>query len=142
AALFTAGMMLTIRTSPPSRLAQAIGYYGVANLAMNAVAPAAAEIVADRAGWTPVFAIACVAGALAFVVAYGLPDERPGQTRAIDTWSLLRKPQTIAMVAIVGIWGGAFGAMFVFHQPFALSIGITKVRDFFVAYTITAVFAR
>ena len=50
AVLFTAGMMLTISTSPPSRLAQAIGYYGVANLAMNAVAPAAAEIIADRAG--------------------------------------------------------------------------------------------
>src|SRR6185369_4767334 len=68
AVLFTSGMMLTIGMSPPSRLAQAIGYYGVANLAMNAVAPAAAEIIAERVGWTPIFLLAAVAGVLAFLV--------------------------------------------------------------------------
>src|SRR6185369_17241728 len=88
AVLFTAGMMLTIRTSPPGRLAQAIGYYGVANLSMNAVAPATAEIIAERAGWTPIFALACIAGALAFVVAYALPDERPVHTNAVGMWAL------------------------------------------------------
>src|SRR6185295_4326967 len=76
AVLFTAGMMLTIGMSPPSRLAQAIGYYGVANLAMNAVAPAAAEIIADKVGWTPIFALAAAAGVLALLVACGLPSER------------------------------------------------------------------
>jgi MFS family permease len=142
AVLFTAGMMLTIGTSPPSRLAQAIGYYGVANLAMNAVAPAAAEMIAERAGWTPVFALASGIGVLAFLVAFLLPDERPARANDVGIWTLLGKRSSLTMIAIVAIWGGAFGAMITFHQPFALALGITKVRGFFVAYMLTAVFAR
>jgi MFS family permease len=142
AVLFTAGMMLTIGTSPPSRLAQAIGYYGVANLAMNAVAPAAAEIVADRAGWTPIFVVAAVTGVLAFAVAWWLPDERPVHTNEVGMWTLLVRRRSLTMVAIVAIWGGAFGAMFIFHQPFALSLGMKQVRGFFVAYTVAAIFTR
>jgi MFS family permease len=142
AALFTAGMVLTIDISPPSRLAQAIGYYGVANLAMNAVAPAIGEIIAERAGWKPVFAFAAVTGVLAWLVGRGLPEERPKAAKAVDIWSILARPRTIAMVTVVSIWGAAFGAMFIFHQPFALSLGMTKVRGFFIAYTATAMFAR
>jgi MFS family permease len=142
AVLFTAGMMLTIGMSPPSRLAQAIGYYGVANLAMNAVAPAAAEIIAERVGWTPIFALAAVAGVLAFVVACGLPDERVAPTREVGMWTLLASRRSLTMVAIVAIWGGAFGAMFTFHQPFALAVGMKQVRGFFVAYTVAAIFTR
>jgi predicted MFS family arabinose efflux permease len=142
AVLFTAGMMLTIRLSPPSRLAQAIGYYGVANLAMNAVAPAAAEIISDRVGWTPVFVLACAMGLLALLLAYGLPNERPSQKNTVRMSTLIRRPHTLVMACIVAIWGSAFGAMFIFYQPFALSLGIQKLRGFFIAYTLTAVFAR
>jgi MFS family permease len=142
AVLFTAGMMLTIRTSPPARLAQAIGYYGVANLAMNAVAPACAEILAERAGWTPIFALASATGALAWLVARALPDERPARAKQVGMWELIGRRRSLSMVAIVAIWGGAFGAMFVFHQPFALALGMKNVRGFFIAYTFTAIFAR
>jgi MFS family permease len=142
AALFTAGMMLTIEVSPPSRLAQAIGYYGLANLVMNAIAPAIGEIIAERAGWRPVFAFAAAMGLVGWLVGRGLPEERRAPARAVGMWSLLSRPRTIAMVAVVSIWGGAFGAMFIFHQPFALALGMNKVRGFFIAYTLTAMFAR
>jgi MFS family permease len=142
AVLFTAGMMLTIGTSPPARLAQAIGYYGVANLAMNAIAPAAAEIMAERVGWKPIFALASATGLLAVLVACFLPDERPEHANEVGMLELLVKRRSLSMVAIVTIWGGAFGAMIVFHQPFALALGMKNVRGFFIAYTITAVFSR
>jgi MFS family permease len=142
AILFTAGMMLTIKLSPSNRLAQAIGYYSVATLAMNAVAPAAAEIISDRFGWTPVFVLASVMGFLGLLLGYGLPNERPSEKTAVRMSTLLVKPETLAMAGVVAIWGCAFGAMFIFYQPFALSLGIQKLRGFFVAYTLTAVLAR
>jgi predicted MFS family arabinose efflux permease len=135
-------MMLTISTSPPSRLAESIGYYGVSNLAMNAVAPAVAEIIADRFGWKPIFALAAVAGFLGFVLSRALPEERPVPGSNLKMWALARRPQSLAMIAIVTIWGWAFGAMLVFHQPLALSVGIDKVKGFFIAYTATAVLSR
>src|SRR5262249_55020414 len=35
-----------------------------------------------------------------------------------------------------------FAAAFTFHQPFALSLGIERVADFFVSYSITAMLVR
>jgi len=142
AVLFTAGMMVTIGTSPPGRLAQAIGYYGVANLAMNAVAPASAEIIADRFGWKPVFLLASLAGIFGLLLSFALPGAAPTRSSVVPMWTLARRPRTVAMIAIFAIWGCAFGAMFIFCQPFALSLGITKLRGFFVAYTLAAIFAR
>jgi MFS family permease len=142
AVLFTAGMMLTIGTSPAARLAQAIGYYGVANLVMNAVAPATAEILAERTGWTPIFVLASATGVLGFLIAFWLPDERPARPSDVSIFELLSRRRSLSMVAIVAIWGGSFAAMFVFHQPFALELGMKNVRGFFIAYTVTAIFAR
>jgi predicted MFS family arabinose efflux permease len=60
----------------------------------------------------------------------------------VGMWALLRRRRSLSMVAIVTVWGAAFGAMITFHQPFALALGITKVRGFFIAYMLTAVFSR
>jgi MFS family permease len=142
AVMFTAGMMLTISLSPPLRLVQAIGYYGVATLVMNAIAPATAEILAEKAGWKPIFVLAALAGCLGFAFSLGLPDDRPRSAETVGTWRLLRRPATVLMVGIVAVWGLAFGAMFVFHQPYAIALGIRNVRGFFIAYTAAAVLSR
>ena len=46
------------------------------------------------------------------------------------------------MAVVAAVWGAAFGAMFTFSQPFALELGITRVRGFFIAYTAAALFSR
>ncbi|HUK63655.1 MAG TPA: MFS transporter, partial [Dongiaceae bacterium] len=43
---------------------------------------------------------------------------------------------------VAALTGVAFAAAFTFSQPFALSLGIQRVSDFFVAYSITAVVVR
>jgi predicted MFS family arabinose efflux permease len=142
ALMFTAGMTLTISLAPKGRLAQAIGYYSVANLAMNAVAPATAELLADRTGWGTIFVIASLMAGLAFVLGCRLPADRPKETGMTSMWTLFFRPSSLSMVVIVAIWGGAFGAMFIFHQPFALSLGIRGLRGFFIAYTLAAIGIR
>ena len=140
---FTAGMIMTTTLAPAPRLAQAIGYYGSANLAMNAVAPGVAETIAERAGWKPVFVLASVTGLLAFWIARRLPDMRADRgVPTIGMWKLLLRARSLWMVIIVAVWGAAFGAMFTFIQPFALELGITQVRGFFIAYTAAALFSR
>ncbi|HKQ68509.1 MAG TPA: MFS transporter [Polyangiaceae bacterium] len=143
ALLFTAGMMLTIRVAPKARMAQAFGYYGAANLAMNAVAPAVAEMVAEAASWKVVFAIAAGIAAVALVLARGLPEgEAPPRADPTSLVSVLLRPSSLWMTAIVVVWGAAFGAMFTFSQPFALLLKIRYVRGFFIAYTLAALFSR
>jgi predicted MFS family arabinose efflux permease len=140
---FTAGMMMTTSLAPAPRLAQAIGYYGSANLAMNAVAPGVAETIAEHAGWRPVFILACATGLAGLGIAYRLPDLRAERGHAaIGMWNLLLRPRSLWMVVVAVIWGAAFGAMFTFSQPFALGLGMTRVRGFFIAYTAAALFSR
>ena len=43
---------------------------------------------------------------------------------------------------MVGLTGASFGAMFTFHQPFALELGIPQVRGFFLAYAGVALTVR
>jgi predicted MFS family arabinose efflux permease len=114
---FTAGMMMTTSLAPAERLAQAIGFYGSANLAMK--------------------------GFAGFLVARGLPEIVNGRAESTTgMWSLASRPQSLWMAAVGTLWGAAFGAMFTFSQPFALELGITHVRGFFIAYTAAALFSR
>ena len=112
---------MTIALAPPEQLAKAIGYYGAANLAMNAVAPAVAEAVAERFGFTPVFALAAGSGAVAgFVLTRTLPRGDPDhRAPGVGLYALVARPSSLyRMIAIGTLWGVAFSAMFVFHQPF------------------------
>jgi MFS family permease len=43
---------------------------------------------------------------------------------------------------VSSVLGVACGTMFAFHQPLALQAGISRVGDFLVAYTLTAVLLR
>jgi predicted MFS family arabinose efflux permease len=52
------------------------------------------------------------------------------------------RPGLATILIASGLAGVTFGAMFTFHQPYALSLGITRVSDFLVAYAIAAVFVR
>jgi predicted MFS family arabinose efflux permease len=140
---FTAGMMMTTGLAPAQRLAQAIGYYGSANLAMNAVAPGIAETIAESYGWRPAFMLASIAGLLGFSFARGLPEIVTGHAESTTgMWSLALRPRSVWMATVAAVWGVAFGAMFTFSQPFAIELGITRVRGFFIAYAAAAVFSR
>jgi predicted MFS family arabinose efflux permease len=140
---FTAGMMMTTTLAPAPRLAQAIGYYGSANLAMNAVAPGVAETIADSYGWRPAFVLASAAGLFGFLIARGLPDVVAGRAESTTAmWNIASRPRSLWMAAVATVWGAAFGAMFTFSQPFALQLGVTHVRGFFIAYTAAALFSR
>jgi MFS family permease len=138
---FAAGGALAVDESPPERLAQGVAVFGLSFLSMNAIAPATAELVAGRAGWPAAFAVASLGAFLCALLslrirerpALGAPAPRPA------VGILARAPRVYVVIALVGL---ALSAMFTFHQPYALSLGIHRVSDFFVAYALTAVVLR
>ncbi len=142
---FVAGGALVTDQAPAERLGQAIGLYGLTMLSTNAVAPALAEAIADRIGWTPVFGAAAVAATVAFALAFTLrehrqPPEDPTQVPSL--WSVISSRRALWFMSISGLCGGAFGAMFTFSQPFALDLGMTHMRSFFGAYAAMGIFVR
>ena len=56
--------------------------------------------------------------------------------------SVFARPSIATVLTASGLAGVTFGALFTFHQPYVLALGITRVSDFLVAYAIAAVFVR
>ena len=142
---FVAGATLAIDEAPPERLGQAIGLFGLTFLAMNAIAPAAAEEIAVRVGWPATFLTAAVFALVSAGLSRRLRNRRPPPTREVQVAGLLEmalRPRQLRVTTAIALVGVALGAMFTFHQPFALELGMTRVRSFFVAYAASAVVMR
>jgi MFS transporter, DHA1 family, multidrug resistance protein len=141
ALVYNAGMVLVTELAPPGRLAQAIGWFASANLMMNAVAPVVAEMLAERAGFGPVFSLAGLAALLGGLLALRLQGGEPPPRRS-SLWAVARSENALRMAAVLLAVGVGFGVMFFFSPPFALTLGIRNVGGFFIAFTAGALFVR
>jgi MFS family permease len=140
--VFNAAAALTADLAPPRRLGQAIGYFGVSVLCTNAMAPLAAEAIAERAGWAPVFVLGGVAATLSAGLALRIREpSQPRRPAAFSYRGLLSRPR-VAVLLVAAVCGCALGTMFTFTQPFALQQGIHTFGGFFASYTLGALVMR
>ena len=141
---FAAGAALCVDAAPPNRLGQAIGLFGLTYVLMGAFAPAVVEGMAAESGWDGAFSVAAVAAGLCATLAlfvHETPIEASG-ARPVALGSILREREMLASFAIVGLLGIAFGCAMSFHQPWALSLGLTELRAFFIANSSAAAATR
>lgn len=126
---------------PKERLSQAIGFLGVAMLATNALAPAVVEPIADRFGWGIAFGVPGLLSLLCVLLVPGLPG--PVATEpAPKSRSSFARPTVLPVHYGSLLMGCGIGVMFTFTQPYALSLGATRVGDFFFGYVAMAMFVR
>lgn len=142
---FNATGALLTDYAPPERMGQAIGWLGSCNVLMNAVATMLAEPLAAAQGWQAVFMLACLAATLSFGMSFSLRDApRAPQPSAAGGPALPRitlAPLGPVLCAAL-LMGSTFTAVFSFVQPYALSLGSSAVRSFYLGYTISAVLGR
>ncbi len=145
ACVFNSTTTLVTEQVPAQRMAQALGIFGVALLSTHAIAPAAAELVSERYGWGPVFNGSCALGILSLLLTLALTEKTrapSAQGASVGIGQLLSRARSQRIVFTIATAGAGFGTLFVLHQPFALSLGITRISGFFVAYASAAVFVR
>ena len=141
---FVAASTLAADVAPPRRLGQALGLFGAMMVSTNALAPAAGEWISNHFGWTAMFAATAAAAALSGALLLGV-REHPrarGEAKVPGLASVFGRPDIATVLVACALAGVTFGALFTFHQPYALSLGIERVSDFLVAYAIAAVFVR
>jgi MFS family permease len=141
---FVAAATYVADLSPASRLGQALGWFGCAGLAMNAVATLIAERIAQSQGWHAVFYSAAAAGLLGAIITLFLrePPTKPKRAASAPLPSpSLPTSRLVVMLAAVAA-GAAFGVMFTFTQPLALSLGDTNMGPLFAGYTVMALGVR
>jgi predicted MFS family arabinose efflux permease len=142
---FAAGAALAVDEAPPERVGQAIGVFGLAFLAMNFVAPTVVEEVAARFDWSTAFATAAAGALLCAVLSRriresgGKPD---GGEQVPGLLEVARRPSQLRILLVIGLAGAGWCAIVSFHQPYALELGIERLRGFFISYAAVAITVR
>lgn len=138
---FVAATTLVSDIAPPARLGQAIGWFGSAGLLMNAIATLAAERLADSYGWHAVFRAAALSGLIGSLLALALREPQHRVATSEDA-AITPAPHQPRVLWATAAGGAAFGAMFTFTQPLALSLGDTNISPLFAGYTCAALLWR
>ena len=148
--VFNGIVTLAADLAPPKKLGQAIGLCGAASIVSNAVAPTLSEPIADHYGWSWVFLMAGGAALFTSLLSLALREPAHASEPIADAelagspsaFALMLEPQRIGAFICSAANGAAFGAMFTFTQPFALSLGASVVSSFFLGYTVVALSVR
>lgn len=137
---YAAGAALAIDAAPPARLGQALGLFGLVYVLTGALAPAAVEGIVAIRGWSPAFLLAggAAVGSAVLSISVAEPRSESTGTPHVATRTILARPRVRRAMTVVGLLGIGYGGAFNFHQPFALSLGITELRDFFLAHSLAA----
>lgn len=141
---FVAAGTLVADLAPPARLGQALGWFGAGGLLMNAIATLIAERVAEQLGWHAVFYAAAASGFAGALLSLGLREPKralPTTTPPHDaSRATPRSRSAVLWGAAAG--GTAFGALFTFTQPLAISLGDRNISPLFAGYTAAALLVR
>ncbi len=148
--VFNAGGTLATDLAPPARLGQALGIWGLATLATNAIAPVTLEPVADRWGWDAVFVLAALGALVAAILgAVGTrgepaPVATAPATTTPPTGSVRSRPggERARVLLAAALTGVGLGTLFTFVVPYALALGAHRVSGFFLGYTAAAIVVR
>lgn len=145
ALLFNSATTLVSDKVDPEHLGRALAVFGASMLSTNALAPALAEWIADHHGWNAVFWFSIAWGVLAIVCAPLVHEDgrgpKPKGPRP-SMFALLQEPRGMRIALLIATGGAGFGTIFIFHQPYAISLGIQQVSGFFVAYALFALGVR
>jgi predicted MFS family arabinose efflux permease len=145
ALLFNSAATLVADGVPRERLGRALAMFGAAMLATNALSPAMAESLAHRYGWSMLFWLSLAWGVVSVASAFFVEERKVSQSTGqppAGALQLLSTPRARRVVLLMVAAGAGFGAVFTFHQPYALALGIERVSGFFVSYAICALLVR
>ena len=145
--VFSIGGAVAADLTPPERRSEALALFVTAGSLANTFVPAVAEHLIEIVGPGLVFGAAGVAALASLIPCRQLIRATPhlaGLQPARDLTTSLQPqrlprpaPAITGLLCIAIVFGLASGVMFTYYQPFAYAVGIRRVADFIIAFTLT-----
>lgn len=139
--VFASGGTLAVDLAPPSRRAEAVGYFGTAMLVTNALGPLLAEWLARHGDWSTVFWACSLHAAVALLAALRLRAPEYARSTELSNPVPMSVPLAGAYLASLGL-GLGVGASQTFVPAALVAEGASHVGPYFAAYTLGAVAQR
>lgn len=129
--------------SPPERIGQLQGIFGVSGLLGSAAGPYVSEQIYREHGFNSMFLALFVAGLVCSLLTIVLPEseaeppvaEQPSSSR-IDIWSFR------AMILVTLPFGWLTGNVITFIAPYLESVGLQQVGVYFAGFSVASVCVR
>lgn len=129
--------------SPPDRIAQGQGVFGVSGLLGSAIGPVASESIYQLYGYNAMFRAVGLAGLLAVVMAASLPESRVERPAGVGTgWQPIRLRDHRAMLWVTLPFGWLVGTVITFIAPLVDSVDLPRVGLYFVGFALASVTVR
>ncbi len=144
-AVFNAGAALTVDMAPPTRRAEALGYFATAMLVTNALGPTLAELIADAWNWQAVFWSCSLCAFVGLMAASGLNRVSPRSAKISVT--SVTSPKGVVSLALIGAYvgGAAMGVGTGTSKTFLPALLVDSalpLAPYFLAYTAGAFVQR
>lgn len=130
--------------SPPDRIAQGQGVFGVSGLLGSAVGPMACEAIYQLYGFRPMFWSLGVAGLLATALMTSLPESSPSEPLHETSLPVagLRWADHRATVGVTIPFGWVVGTIITFIAPYGDSLELPSVALYFVGFALASISVR
>lgn len=129
--------------SPPDRIAQGQGVFGVSGLLGSAIGPMSAESIYKLYGFPTMFKVVGAAGLVAICLVASLPETSPGlRNRKTARAAALRAGDHRAMLWVTVPFGWLVGTVITFLAPFGDSVELPSVALYFVGFALASITVR
>jgi predicted MFS family arabinose efflux permease len=128
--------------SPPDRIAQGQGVFGVSGLLGSAVGPMTSEAIYKLYGFTTMFKAIGTAGLVAVVLAATLPESRPDRVGPRIEPVPIRLRDFRAMLWVTIPFGWVVGTVITFIAPYGDDVRLPSVALYFVGFALASISVR
>jgi len=142
---FTASFTYVADISPPQRLNEGIGMFGITALVGMAVGPGISEPIIHNFGFEAYFLMVSILGAIALALELFLPETyflQSFQDRQISFFSVLKRKKIFGIALVTMLFGVGLAAQGGFVSPYVEDLKLPNVTVFFVAYSMAAILTR
>ncbi|MGH7370046.1 MAG: MFS transporter, partial [Candidatus Methylomirabilaceae bacterium] len=143
-AFYVSKLTLVADLVPPARRGEAVGLFGISGLITIALSPALGELLIHAAGYSAFFQAAGAAAGAAFVTSLAYHDTSSSSSEAPPPIlsSLVPSTRILWPIVLSSVFGLMSGTVFVFLPTYAMQVGLSRIGEFYIAYSVAAIAIR
>ncbi|KKL44346.1 hypothetical protein LCGC14_2366590 [marine sediment metagenome] len=142
---FTSSFTYVADISPPQRLNEGLGMFGITALVGMAVGPGISEPIIHNLGFGAYFSMVSMLGAIALVLQLFLPETyvlQSFQNTQISFFSVLKRRKIFGIALLTMLFGFGLAAQGGFVSPYVEDLKLPSVSVFFAVYSMAAILTR